>query len=1260
MVSLRSRPWPIRFLTKAHRALANRSHVGYDGAVVEPADQVARPVPGCLENLNPEWFEAHWQSSRNQAGKRYTPALDVPLPIAAYFESALQERPVFERFAALATALEKAYTHFARLVPPEVSTLTAERLASIATEGVSQLKVLAGLRGSAPTALAFWEPAALSAEGRGLIEAPLIALRRKSADERNQGGHSDTEGQLEGLARLNAALRQVKELDTPVMAASNNPFLLLLGGAGTGKTHLLCEMVRQRIERDAPAVLILGQASQKSFTDAPQMLTDIAAPGQSASHFFATIDDYARRRSSRCLIAIDAINEGHRESWARELPRLIATFRQYTGIALVVSCRTPFEKILLPDLSALRLEVVTHYGFPPEQQTDAVETYFKGYGIPLPEVPLLEEEFSNPLFLKLFCEAIHKVTIKAQHAQLRSLASGQRGMTHVLETFVKQKDRAIAARIGTPHGLSWRFLKNDFARALAERHANSIPYADALALADRAQTDTLPPGTFLQELITEDLLAEDVSFSGISTPDVVVRFSYQKFADHLIARHLLAAEFDTSSPTTIGTSLRDPQHLGEYFKDERAMLDQIGIVEALMIEFPTRIKNRGELLDFLNWKALPIRLCEAFVRGLYWREPRSINKSTGRWIVRFLKNEYLREPTLNVLTALAVKPVHPFGAARLDTFLASWPLVKRDLFWAEYLRHSLRDGGGTPERLLIWAEHVGERAPSRDFTAAYIRVFKWLLTSTQRAFRDRVTHALFRLGLAHPDLLFSETLSSLRVNDPYVPERMLAASYGVTMAQWRSPHFVNFQTTVLPVFARGLLRAMFTRGAKHGTTHILSRDYARRTIDLALRVNSRLLSAAEQRLVTPPFRFGGIRRWRESPDRDEGQYRNGDAPLGMDFGNYTLGHLVTDRAPYSTPPEYQRVKRQILWRIYNLGYHLKAFSHIDQEIARSGRGGSPADESGKTDRYGKKYSWIAFYELAGYRQDRGLFDPRNPRISDADIDPSFPDAPGSPHFFEHWIEASEPAKGWIRGGYRPRVADRLIVQSFDGVAGPWVILDGFVNQTTPDKNIFAFFSGLFIRSVDVSTAIRMLSTIEYPGNHAIPREEDEHYTYAGEVPWADTWRPREYAATIESESSKLEVVVPVRGYGWESYHSAENQVGGISFPSKEVGEALNLYVRIPATSMSQGGSTQIAVLPVLSGDPYRNRESLVLLRQDLLDQYLERHKKRLILFVWGERRANYQNIDFGTGQEIEGRFELSEVLHKQGFIYNGGAFRQFC
>ena len=94
----------------------------------------------------------------------------------------------------------------------------------------------------------------------------------------------------------------------------------------------------------------------------------------------------------------------------------------------------------------------------------------------------------------------------------------------------------------------------------------------------------------------------------------------------------------------------------------------------------------------------------------------------------------------------------------------------------------------------------------------------------------------------------------------------------------------------------------------------------------------------------------------------------------MDFANYTIGRLVLHRSAYDdTVPDYQQTKKQILWRIYDLGYSLQAFSKIDQQIAHRGFYEEQAGrESTKAERYGKKYSWIAFYEVAGYRQDLGL------------------------------------------------------------------------------------------------------------------------------------------------------------------------------------------------------------------------------------------------------------------------------------------------
>ena len=64
---------------------------------------------------------------------------------------------------------------------------------------------------------------------------------------------------------------------------------------------------------------------------------------------------------------------------------------------------------------------------------------------------------------------------------------------------------------------------------------------------------------------------------------------------------------------------------------------------------------------------------------------------------------------------------------------------------------------------------------------------KWLLTSTVLELRDLATMALYWFGRGNPNALFEITLDSLSLNDTYIPERMLAACYGVAMAYWAEP-----------------------------------------------------------------------------------------------------------------------------------------------------------------------------------------------------------------------------------------------------------------------------------------------------------------------------------------------------------------------------------------------------------------------------------------------------------------------------------------
>ena len=59
----------------------------------------------------------------------------------------------------------------------------------------------------------------------------------------------------------------------------------------------------------------------------------------------------------------------------------------------------------------------------------------------------------------------------------------------------------------------------------------------------------------------------------------------------------------------------------------------------------------------------------------------------------------------------------------------------------------------------------------------------WILTSTVRPLRDIATRALYWYGRRFPQELFELIMKSFKINDPYVSERMLAATYGIAMAR---------------------------------------------------------------------------------------------------------------------------------------------------------------------------------------------------------------------------------------------------------------------------------------------------------------------------------------------------------------------------------------------------------------------------------------------------------------------------------------------
>ena len=77
---------------------------------------------------------------------------------------------------------------------------------------------------------------------------------------------------------------------------------------------------------------------------------------------------------------------------------------------------------------------------------------------------------------------------------------------------------------------------------------------------------------------------------------------------------------------------------------------------------------------------------------------------------------------------------------------------------------------------------------------------------------------------------------------------------------------------------------------------------------------------------------------------------------------------------------------------------------------------------------------------------------------------------------------------WIVGGPLPDYRSILEITEVDGLTGPWILLDGFVEQnaTSDDRQIFTFLRGVFVDSQEVDNLCRLFIDLEYPGNSAIP------------------------------------------------------------------------------------------------------------------------------------------------------------------------------
>jgi hypothetical protein len=905
---------------------------------------------------------------------------------------------------------------------------------------------------------------------RGVLsDAQADAYRkRRVLEQASTGPESDEEkrvrsNQLEliqmrmaALQRLDEPLSDISEFveGTEGQLLTQSSSILLLGDWGTGKTHFLCDFALQALNDETPAVVVLASELRTDLhpLDAIAEATKLAASG---TELLAALDAEAARRSRRALLLIDAINESDREAWRKWLPRLVSDVHKAQNLGLVVSCRTPFDVSVVVESARSRMVELHHPGFE-DQEFDAQLEFFRYYDLPPLHVPLLSSEFSRPLFLRLMCEGVRDLSKRSQKDKLRDLASGQKSMTYVLEHFVKHVGAEVEAAQGLSAKSCWFIMKGEprrgrlgLAGVLATHRREWLTPDEVVGEVQAfAGVDAGAARAIVKSMRAAGLLIETSRYEDGGYVDIFM-LPYQRFSDHLVARHLLDNHLDTSTEAKLRRCFYANRRLGAAFVSDRRgrEFSEPGVASALMIEFPERVKrlteqegSRTELLSYLpKARRLLHPFVDAFLEGLYWRPASSFSSETER-LVTLLSDRPeagIRARTYEVVVGLAARGDNRVGFDWLYRRLRAMPMSDRDLQWSEFLRQVNSDSN--VHRLLAWVEQEDLARVDPETARRALRVLAVVLTTTDRRLRDRATRALVLIGEHHLAVLFDLTMEFLGFNDPYVPERMLAASYGACLRRWALETGNAPFADVLSTFARGLLEAVLRPNAPYATWHALTRGYAIGILHVLLQLRPRALMRSDRALLVlepghAPSPFRAASRIRKADVEDP------EHAIHMDFGNYTIGRLVDGRGNYDYKhPEYARVRRQIADRMRLLGYSTERFDAADRAIVRRNehrRGGY------EVDRYGKKYSWIAFFQMYGLRAGMGkIADHRlaDPRPSDADIDPSFPQAipTWKPPYRDIFEASPVDFEDWLTAGKVPDFMSLLRLTEVDGHIGDW-------------------------------------------------------------------------------------------------------------------------------------------------------------------------------------------------------------------------------
>ncbi len=905
-------------------------------------------------------------------------------------------------------------------------------------------------------------------------------------------------------------------LTNSTIKAAVSPYIVLVGDGGTGKSHLIADYIEKCTSLNLTSLLFLGQQFSVA-TDVLTLLPNWLGCDMTYHELFDRLEAIAGVQKSRVLICIDALNEGAGVTfWNNTLSGFVNFLKKFPHIGLVVSVRTQYEDNLFDGQDVLKEEMqrIEHIGFSTIEH-DAMYQFFSFYNITIDSSVFPITEFQNPLFLRLFCIA----------NQNTHISLGELSLPSVYSKYIDVMEQRVSERCA--YNKSLKLISKIIDAMISKRMdeyggAVTLPLEETISLIVDIRQKWGVTTDMYSVLLAEGVLTQGIEYNG----NEYVYITYERLEDYFLSKKIVS-KYDLSNKDVFYE-----KYSWMVYKSD--ILQFFGIILAE--------DKKYELCDVFSSEKARDAYCvrNAFLYGLLWRKTASITKKTIKYInTEILKYEYSFKQFIDVLFTLSARLSHPLNAKNSFGYFQGYKMPNRDATFIPIFDELYSDRNSALYQLVEWGlTYASKQAITEDIAVGYATILSWLLISPNNELRDKATKAIICILSSHTESLLSLMQTFEGIDDPYISERIYGIAFGCVVNE-DSPQ-------QLKTLSEYVYKTIFNQDTVY--PNILLRTYAKNIIDYAYHMGYIDNGYFDTKKLTPPYKSkfpkipsdDEIKKYKldyHSESFEEYHWsqlailssmkveysRSGQSGGYGDFGRYTFQSYFN--AWKQLHP--MDLKNIAIKRIFDLGYDVEKHGRYDRSCTNHVNTGT---QPGKKERIGKKYQWIALYELAAQVCDNYTMTVHDNDIGEShqgycngsfepdirNIDPTVFVTTNTikPHFNSEAFSYIVP-----NNSYEDWLSDFTDIPSFEQCiklqyeTQQYLLLTGehnwrevkrlgFRSYDLPCKDMWHQIRGYFVKNEHVSDLLQSFEKVDFMGRW-MPEAQSNSSMYNKEYYWSD-------------------------------------------------------------------------------------------------------------------------------------------------------------